>query len=641
MTEVWPRRRRPLELPIVPNNRREVTRPARWRRAVLAVGSALLLAACNTAGPELGPGPIATATLEPLDPDALVWALGAAPSTLDSAALTNDAAGQQVAAQIYDRLVRFRPGSVQLAPGIAGNWEADPSGNVFTFTLREGLRFHDGTPLDAAAVAWNFQRWMDPSHPYHHGEFKAWRDLFGGLSGEKNAQGRPRNLVAKVEALDPQTVRVTLTQPFAPFLHHLALVPFGMASPTAVQAQGPLYGTDGEHLPVGSGPFKAELWLPDGTVRLKRFDEYWGQPAKAPAIQFTAITDPQRRAEAVVAGQVYGAEFPASFPVTGTLASGNIRVLPRPPRANSWLVFNMQREPFDDLRVRQAFDLAIDRTKLARERFGPLAVPANQLVPPGFPGHDDTLPDPVYDPEAAKAKLAEAGVGPFDLNIWVANTARGYLPDPVGTASSLAEMLQAIGIRAAVKSAGMRRFLSDRDRGRYVVWLLGWEAQSGDPDNWWFWHFGPGRQVSEGQYQKPDLAKLLLNAQRMLGTGPRVDLYQQAAQLAAADTPRLYLVHNSPILAVSKRIRRYEPSAIGFDDFAPVSLPPAAEDATAVPVPTGDAPTVTPGTPLPGPMGTHPATEGPPLPGPLGTHPAPTGNGTPGTPPAPAATAAR
>jgi hypothetical protein len=94
-------------------------------------------------------------------------------------------------------------------------------------------------------------------------------------------------------------------------------------------------------------------------------------------------------------------------------------------------------------------------------------------------------------------------------------------------------------------------------------------------------------------------------------------------------------------LAVSKRFRGYEASAIGFDDFAPVSLPPAAEDATAVPVPTGDAPTVTPGIPLPGPMGTHPATAGPPVPGPMGTHPAPPGTpGTPGTP-APAATAAK
>ncbi len=567
-----------------------------WRRiagAAALLGLAATLSACRDGGVAV-PTPAAIPTLGPLDPAALVWALGSAPGSLDPANLTTDPAGQQVAAQIYDRLVRFRPGTVQLAPGLAANWEADPDGKAFTFILRDGLRFHDDTPLDAAAVAWNFQRWLDPQHPQHHGDFRAWRDLFGGFAGEKDAQGRDLGLVSRVEAVDARTLRITLNRSFAPFLQHLALIPFGIASPAAVQAQGEAYGADGNHLPVGSGPFRMVAWLPDGTVRLERFDGYWGQPAKAPAIQFTVISDPERRAAAVVAGQVHGAELPATMPVTGTLASEAVSVLSRPSRANSWLVLNHGKEPFNDLRVRQAIDLAIDRDKLARRHFGPRAVPANQLMPPGFLGHDDTLPPARYDPEAAKVLLAEAGVGDgFDLNLWVPTSARGYLPDPVATASTVAEMLQAVGIRAKVRSASMRRFLSDRDRGRYTAWLLGWEAQSGDPDSLWYWHFSLVRQPSEGQYQNAELAKLLVEAQVKLSSGPRVALYEQAARLVAKDTPRVFLVHAVPIVALSRRVRRFEPSPLGYDDFAPVSLPPASDDATAVPVPTGDAPTPT------------------------------------------------
>ncbi len=609
----------------------------RLAQAVVMLAAGALLVACRSGTLPETPTPASIATLEPLSPEALVWALSAAPVSLDAANTATDPAAQQIAAQVYDRLVRFRPGSVQLAPGLAANWEVDPAGTRYTFTIREGLQFHDGTPLDAAAVAWNFQRWMDPEHPAHHGEFKAWRDLFGGFVGEENDQGRPRNLIETVEVVDARTVRVTLQQPFTPFLHHLALLAFGMASPTAVGALGAAYGADGNHLPVGSGPFAATAWLPDGTVRLRRFDGYWGQAAQAPEIQFTVISDPELRAAAVVSGQVHGAELPATMPITGTLAASNIDVVARPPRANSWLVLNHHREPFGDVRVRQAIDLAIDRQQLARDHFGPLSIPANQLLPPGFPGHVATLPEPRYDPEAAKELMAEAGVTDgFDLNIWVASTPRVYLPDPMGTATDIAKMLEPLGIRASARSATMRRFLAERERGRYTAWLLGWEAQSGDPDNWWYWHFGPGRQAAEGQYDKPDLARLLLDAQRMPSTGQRTERYEEAARMAAADTPRIYLTYTSPIVAVSKRLRRYVPSPMDYDDFSQVSLPPPVEDATAVPVPTGDVPT-----PTPGPPGTPDAaaTDGTPAAGDPAAE-APGEPGTPGTPGTPAAATA-
>jgi peptide/nickel transport system substrate-binding protein len=489
--------------------------------------------------------------------------------------LVNDPAGTQVAAQVYDRLLGFRPGTVELAPGIATNWVSDPEGRTFTFTLRDELRFHDGTPLDATSVVWNFERWMNPDHPEHVDGFISWRDYFGGCVGQRDDQDRAINLVAEVTALDPRTVRLTLNAPFAPLLHHLAMVPFGFASPAAVRSQGEDYGSDGDHLPVGSGPFRAVGWYEDGTVVLVPNADHWaGQPA-SPGIRFTPIPRSQDRARAAVSGEVHGADLPATTDITGTITSPDVLVGTRPSRSTAWLMLNHSRDPLGELPVRRAISLAIDRERLAREQFGTRALVANQLLPPGFLGYEDTLEPLRYDPNEARAILSEAGYGDgFRLNIWVANTPRGYLPDPTGAAASIAEMLQAVGIDARVRSESLRQFLMDRDRGRFTAWLIGWEAQSGDPDNTWFWHFGAGRIASEGQYERSDLAAALLAAQRTINSAERESIYRAAARTVHADLARVFLAHVQPLVVTSRRVEGFEPSPMGFDAFRDVTLAP-------------------------------------------------------------------
>jgi peptide/nickel transport system substrate-binding protein len=507
----------------------------------------------------------------------MVWALPSKPTTLDPARMEADLAAEQVTAQVYDRLIQFRPGTADLAPGIAANWTSDAEGRTFTFTLHDGIRFQDGTKLDAVAVAWNFQRWMDPKHPAHNGEFRAWRDYFGGFVGEVDQQGRAINLVSRVEALDPLTVRVVLHAPFAPFLYHLAMLPFGFASPAAVTAQGKAYGSDGEHLPVGSGPFRVVSWSGDGTVALTAFADYWAGRPSVPGLWFVVIPDPAQRAAAVAAGRAHGADLAPTTPITGNLKAPTVQVLARPARANAWLMLNLSREPLGDVRVRRAISMAIDRARLALDHFGSLAVPASQLLPPGFMGYDDSIKPSVYDPAAAKALLAEAGVASgLKLNIWVANSPRGFLPDPAGTGDAVVTMLKEVGIDASVRSENLRQFLLDRDRGRFTAWITGWEAQSVDPDNFWFWHFGAGRAAAEGQYDKPDLAAALLKAQRTVGAQQREEIYLAAAKTVAGDEPRLFLAYTRPLVLISDRLRNYRPSPMGFDSFREVSLAPSA-----------------------------------------------------------------
>jgi peptide/nickel transport system substrate-binding protein len=569
--------------------------------------------------------PVAAGTVAPTptpDPNTLVWAVAAPPTTLDPAHLAIDPAGTQIAAQIYDRLVQYRPGTAELAPGVASTWDASAKENTFTFTLREGLRFHDGTPLDAVAVVWNFQRWMDPGHPAHQGDFPGWKGYFGGFVGEKDGE-QDRNLIRSVEALDARTVRFTLNRPFTPFLHHLALVPFGLASPTAVAAQGEQYGADGAHLPVGSGPYRAVGWSEDGTIRLVRTDDYWGGSAATPSLAFVPIADEAARAAALAAGAVHGTELAQLTPITGSLSAATVRLVPRPSRSTAWLMLNHARTPLDDVRVRRAISLAIDRERLAREHFGSQAVPANQLLPPDLVGFNAALPPLEHNPDAARALLAEVGVAQgFPLVIWVPNSPRGYLPDPAGTAGALAEMLNAIGIQASVRSRSLRQFLIDRDNGRFTAWVAGWEAQSGDPDNFWFWHFGTPRIAAEGQYQNPGLAASLIEAQRTIGPEQRLALYHAAAQTVADDVARVFLVHPRLPIAISTRLGHYEPGPMGLEDLSGVTLLPPPAGAAPMAIPTGDVPLATPAETVPA-AGTA-ATPGTPEPTLAASPPAPT-----------------
>jgi peptide/nickel transport system substrate-binding protein len=539
------------------------------RDAVLVAVIGALSAACasGTAVPTPAPGtPTATPTPHP---GAVVWAVDAAPVTLDAARITTSPAEQQIAAQIYDRLVGYRPGSMELAPGLAANWEADVDGRTYTFNLRPGLTFHDGSALDARAVAWNFDRWMDPENPMH-AEFIAWQDHFGATASAEQAEGElPSGLVLRAEAINENTFRITLNAPFSPFVYALAGVPFGIASPSAVTAQGEAYGSDGAHLPVGSGPFRVVHWDADGGVRLAPFAGFRGGPPAAPALQFVVLPEAPVRLAAIAAGTVHGADLPSTF---ADPAPAGARLIPRPSRTGAWLVLNFSRPPLDDIRVRQAIDLALDRDALL-PHFGRFALPASQLLAPGFLGYNDDIVSPDRNLDEARRLFAEADAeGNFKLNIWVANSPRPYLPDPPGTAQAVADQLGELGIDATVRSEALRQFLDDRERGRFTAWIVGWENQTADPDNSWFWHFGAGRLAAEGQYVRPELAEILLTAQRTLGTESREAAYRRAAAMVDADTPRIFLAHTRPIAAIADRLEGYEPGPMGFDALQLVSL---------------------------------------------------------------------
>lgn len=579
--------------------RHRAGRAVRGAATVALAVLASLAGGCSKPTP-VAPGYVAASGPTPTaDPNAVVWLLAKGPGTLDPGRLAMDEesasldpAGQLVAAQVYDRLVTLRPGTAQLAPGLAESWQPNIEENTVTFDLREGLTFQDGSPLGAREVAWNFERWMNPEHPAHLEGFQVWEGFFGFV-GQKDGAGRDAFIVKAVEAIGPRQVRFKLNAPFSPFLYHLALASFGIASPQAVQAQGDRYGMDGAHLPVGSGPYRVVSWDGNG-VYLAPNEGYWGAKAANSGLRFNVEPDPEQRARALVEGRAHGTDLPARTALTGTLASADLRVQPRPSRSTAWLMLDDSRSPLNDPKVRLALSLAIDRSALAAVAFGPHALPAGQLLPPGFFGHAEDLLPPARDLERAKALLAEAGAQSFKLNIWVPEVARPFLPDPVAAAEQVARNLVDLGIEAQARSVPLRQFLRDRETGRYTAWIIGWEAQSPDPDNFWFWHFGiPDRVVAEGHYDNRTLAQALAQAQR-LDTDSRRQIYLDAARTVDADTARIFLANTQGLVVTSRRLHGLQPGPMGIDVLAETALGEPEPDPTASVAAEGPAMALTP-----------------------------------------------
>ncbi len=507
--------------------------------------------------------------------------------TLDPANAT-DAESFKVTRQIFENLVQYNATTTQVVPGLAARWETSRDGLTWTFHLRRGVRFHDGAPLDAAAVVANFHRWMNQEDPNHLGDFEYWGYMFGGFPG----------LVRSVEAVAPDTVKLTLRYPYAPLLSTLAMPPFGIASPAAFQK----YGADFGRNPVGTGPFALEKWLPGERIILRANPDYWGT-RRPERIIYEVIRDPYNLFREFSAG---------NLDIIDNLTPEQAAVVKQDPRLNlylregfniAFLSLNNTRKPFDNVLVRQAINLAINKERIAQQIYGGLAEPADGPLPGSVWGRNaapyvapsvassaapftaspkGTSPknDQSYrfDPPAARALLKKAGYeNGFATSLWVMPLARPYLPKPLAVAEAVRADLASIGIDVQILELDWADFLEKTSRGEHEMALMGWTGENGDPDN--FIHalldssnIGGGTFGNTMFYRNPKLHSLLMQARSTPDQAARSRLYQKAQAIIQADAPWVPLVHTTPAMATNRAVKGYVPHPSGYDSLAGVWL---------------------------------------------------------------------
>ena len=493
----------------------------------------------------------------------LVFGASGPPSSLD-AVDSQDGNSLVVSGQVTERLVDFAPGKTDLIPGLATEWTPNDDATVWTFKLREGVNFHDGTPFNAEAVKFNIDRWNDPDSPVGNRAegktFVPWGWVFGGPIGDGN-------LISEVTVTGEYTVEMTLTQP-APFLPALwAAIYFQFGSPAAIEAAGVNYGTPGTGM-VGTGPFKFVEWIEGERITLERNDDYWNGPAGVKTVVFRSIEEPTARLAEIQAGTIDIAVLLTSDDLSAVENDPNLNVAIADAELNvGYIAIHQGHEPLDNVLVRRAIAYAIDREAIVEAFYAGLGVVANDHLPPVMFGHGEDWPYE-YNPEKAKELLAEAGFpNGFSTEFWYMPVSRPYFPAPQPIAEVVATYLADVGIDAKLMTEDWTTYLGDYDAGKFSMYMLGWNADYADPDNFLLTFFGPSAESALG-WDDPTTLKLLNDARQIADHDERAAMYAQINDIVADQVIQIPMAHNRSLNATRTNISGWEPSPLGFSSVS-------------------------------------------------------------------------
>jgi peptide/nickel transport system substrate-binding protein len=334
----------------------------------------------------------------------LVFGTAADPVVLDGA-LVSDGESLRAIDQMFEGLVTLKPGTTEIVPALAEKWEADAAGTAWTFHLRTGVKFHDGTPFNAAAVCYNFDRWYNFKGPFQEQSATYyWQTVFGGFSDKKTP-----SLYKSCQATDESTAVLNLTKASSSFLGALALTNFTIASPTALKKydadKGSVdadtgfkpTGTYGTQHPTGTGPFKFVSWTRGDRLVMEKNADYWGDKAKIDRLIFRPISDNAARLQALQSGEIQGYDLVEPQDVSTIEGDSNLQILDRPAFNVGYVTINQKVPPFDKLEVRQAVAAGLDRESVVTNFYGGRGEVAKEFMPPSLWGYATDVQTYTYD----------------------------------------------------------------------------------------------------------------------------------------------------------------------------------------------------------------------------------------------------
>ncbi|KAA2262208.1 ABC transporter substrate-binding protein [Solihabitans fulvus] len=489
----------------------------------------------------------------------------------------------RVARQMFQGLVGFKPGTAQAQPDLAEKWDSSPDGKTWTFALKTGVKFHDGTDFNADAVCANFNRWYGQKGAAQSDAVSQyWVDNFGGFS-----DGAKPSLYKSCTAKDAKTAVIELTAVTSKFPDVLGLPSFVMQSPTAmkkydadnVTAQGdsftyPSYAL--EH-PTGTGPFKFGKYdKANNTVELVKNDDYAGDKVKLDKLVFKIIPNETARKQALQAGDIDGYDFPNAAD-WDQLKKAGFNVAIRPAFNILYLGINQKNVPqLRDLKVRQAIAYGINREQLVKSQLPEGAKVADEFIPDTVTGYTPDVQKYNYDPEKAKSLLKEAGATDLTLNFWwPSEVTRPYMPSPKDIFGALSADLAKIGIKTnAVTKPWNGGYIDGIDQAQADLFLFGWTGDFNTPDNFLAQFFGaPDNRLTTGASPwGQSLADSIKAADAEPNKDKRTQLYQDINKKVMGEyLPAVPVSHSPPALVLKSDIKGLVPSPLTDERFGSVS----------------------------------------------------------------------
>lgn len=459
-------------------------------------------------------------------------------------AYAGDAASANIISNIFEGLVKYKANSTEVEPALATDWEIHENGRVWIFHLRKGVKFHDGTPFNAAAVKFSVERVMKGKNtmPYANMAFE---------------------MVENIEIMDDYTVKFTLKQAYAPFLQSLAM-PWAapIVSPSAVKGLNDRFAEN----PVGTGPFCLKDKSENELVLVAN-KNYWQDPPAVNKVVFIYQPDEKRRLEMLVNGEADIADgiSPANI---AWAEKNNLKVLKQPAASVNYLGFYANKPPFASARIRRAVTMALDREALAEQLYDKQLAVGESYLPPKVAGYSSKLTQYPYQIDEAKNLLAQNGY-PNGMTITLITYQETRPYNPVGgvrLAQGIKEQLAKAGINVQIKAYPWEEYKEALKRQEGNCFLYGWTGDNGDPDNF-LATLLTTNQIESGlniaRYSNPQVDRILASAQQVVDGEVREQLYYHAQQIILQEAPWVVLNYGCHIAVSQRNVQKFTLQPIG------------------------------------------------------------------------------
>lgn len=504
--------------------------------AMAAVIACVSLTACSgsSSGSSAAASGAASTSTKTKDQDTLIFAQGAEPRGLDPA-LVDDGESDKIIVNVYEGLLKYAKDSTKVEPCLAESWDVSKDGLTYTFHLRKGVKFQDGTDFNADAVKFNIDRQLPPNKT----EDMPYADFVFGS-------------VKSVEVVDTNTVKINLKSASTPFLNNLAMgLGAPMVSPTAAKASN----NNLNEKPVGTGPYSFVSWTKGQNVVLKRNDNYWGDKAKTQNVIFKFIADNSARVVALNNGEADMIDGIDATVVSQIEGAGN-KIYETPGMNINYMAYNTTKKPLDDPKVRAAISQAVNVPELVKSLYQGYAEAATSVLPTFMEGYDKNVKQAAYDEAAAKTALAAAGV--TKLHIITYSNPRPYNP---ANGQALAEAIQGyltkVGVTATIDAFDWTTYKTKVKAGDYDICFYGWTGDNGDPDNFMMLMSSDDPTMNVARYSNKEYKDLVAKGAETPAGDERNKIYSQLETIAAQNAVWLPISHGKSLSAYRSNVKDF------------------------------------------------------------------------------------
>ncbi|AXE92685.1 ABC transporter substrate-binding protein [Paraburkholderia terricola] len=476
---------------------------------------------------------------------------------------------------VYNELVQFRRGTLDLEPALATSWDISADQRTYTFHLRGGVKFHTTAwfrptrDFNADDVLFTFNRMLHADDPFRKA-YPASFPYFSDLGFDRN--------IESIEKVDALTVRFRLKEPDVIFVRNLAMSFASILSAEYAEKLGAAHReADINQLPVGTGPFVFRSYQKDALIRYDANPGYWRpDDVKLAHLIFAITPDPAVRIQKLASGECQVSVFPRPADLEVLKRNAALTAVSGVGFNVGFVAYNTQHAPLNRVEVRRALDMAIDKPAIIQSVFSGNATIASNPMPPAQWSYNKQLKDAPYDPAKAKALLAQAGFpNGFEISLWAMPVQRPYNPNAQLMAQLIQQDWAKIGVRAKIVSYEWGEYnRRAKQGGEHDAMLYGWSGDNGDPDNWLGTLLGcdavHGSNVSK--WCDPAFNALIDKARAAAHVDERTALYQQAQVIFKQQVPYTPIAHSIVSLPVSKRVKGLAFSPLGSHRFEGVSL---------------------------------------------------------------------